>query len=54
MSNVKLEPGWLERDVIQAARRTHELDELKAHTRKTGETRVSPDNSRKPDQVKGD
>lgn len=52
MSNVKLEPGWLERDVVQAARRTQELDEQKSHARKAGETRRTDDDSSNADLAK--
>jgi hypothetical protein len=46
MNNVKLEPGWLEKDVVQAARRTQELDEEKSNARKAGEgSRTNGDSS---------
>lgn len=54
MSNVKLEPGWLERDVVQAARRTHELDEQRNHARNAGEVPKNDSEGSKPDLVKRD
>ena len=54
MSNVKLEPGWLERDVVQAARRTQELDEQRNHTRKVEESPQNTDDGSKPNLVKRD
>jgi hypothetical protein len=52
MGNVKLEPGWLTRDVIQAARRTHELDLEKNQIRSDRENRVNEDRASKPDLAK--
>jgi hypothetical protein len=49
MSNIKLEPGWLERDVVQAVRRTQELDKEKTVARSLYENRRSDDRPSKPD-----
>jgi hypothetical protein len=54
MSNVKLEPGWLERDVVQAVRRTHELDEKRNHTRDAREVPQYDSDGSKPDLLKRD
>lgn len=52
MGNVKLEPGWLARDVIEAARRTHEMDSEKKQARSDYENRINDDRTSKPDLAK--
>jgi hypothetical protein len=54
MGNVKLEAGWLARDVIEAARRTHEMDSEKKQARSDYENRLNDERTSKPDlAVKG-
>lgn len=54
MNNVKLEPGWLEKDVGRAARRTVELDEQKNTTRKASSGSADAGTSCSSDSAKGD
>jgi hypothetical protein len=49
MGSIKLEPGWLERDVVQAVRRTQELDEEKSQARSAHGNRRNDDRPSKPD-----
>lgn len=54
MSKVNLEPGWLAKDVVQAARRAHELDEQKSQARPGLQNRSDDNPIARSDTAKND